>query len=67
MANDKHQPPSADRARLGRHVRIFEWDEVDVTEPDEIAVTPEEPASAAPSDPSKPSSGLSSLLKRKIF
>lgn len=56
--------------RVGRHIRIYEWDEVDVeadTLPAEPAVrsakTPMTEKKAAPEQ----TKGLSALLKKKLF
>lgn len=54
--------------RIGRHVRIYEWDEVDIEEKpveEDLQATKAQPVEkkAAPEQPR----GLGALLKKKLF
>lgn len=57
--------------RVGRHVRIYEWDEVDLD--DDTSTEPElqvQSAKASPADKKsvpETQKGLSALLRKKIF
>ena len=56
--------------RVGRHVRIYEWDEVDIEEDTMSSSTPVQETKAPLTDkkaaPEQPK-GLSALLKKKLF
>lgn len=58
--------------RVGRHIRIYEWDEVDIEDDTSTLATDAAVQSAkAPQNEKKasaePSKGLSALLKKKLF
>lgn len=56
--------------RVGRHVRIYEWDEVDIEDATPATAPEQTPAKAASADAkSKPEAPktLGGLLRRKLF
>lgn len=56
--------------RVGRHIRIYEWDEVDIEE-DTLSLNAEPTTTLYPQPEKKAvqeqPKGLSALLKKKIF
>lgn len=55
--------------RVGRHVRIYEWDEVEIDEtPEQVQEIKVQAADAPKKAPQQEQpKGLSGLLKRKLF
>ena len=56
--------------RVGRHVRIYEWDEVDIEEDTTSSAAPAPETKVALTDKktaSESNKGLSALLKKKLF